>query len=86
MNFQQLRSVREAARRDFNLTEVLHNSLIVHSAQPHEVARASGLAYVFGSTASIIWPLSARSRSSWASGPIACARRSLATTPSAPGV
>jgi len=38
----------------FSLTEVLHNSLIVHSALPHERARASGLAYVFGSTASIL--------------------------------
>jgi len=38
----------------FSLTEVIHNSLIVHSAAPQEVPRASGLAYVFGSTASIV--------------------------------
>lgn len=31
MNFQQLRSVREAARRDFNLTEV---AAVLHTSQP----------------------------------------------------
>ena len=36
MNFQQLRSVREAVRQGFNLTEVAQ---VLHTSQPGSVAR-----------------------------------------------